>query len=73
MPDYQAMIKRVKEQLKRATEDLEIWESSEAATITDAAGKVTDLRSQMITHAKYNMQKFRLAFEALEKASQKSK
>jgi hypothetical protein len=61
MPDFPAMIKRAKEQLQRATDDLKLWESYDAVEVADAAGKTINLRSQMVAHAKASMLKFREA------------
>jgi hypothetical protein len=66
MPDIQALIKQAKEQLKRVTEDLAIWESFDTVTITDDKGKSFDVRAEMITRCKLNMQKYRQIVEGLE-------
>jgi len=55
MPDFQAIIKQVKAQLDRATEDLKLWQSSDAVTITDEKGKVINLRSDMIARCQHNI------------------
>jgi len=73
MADLKAQIKQAEDQLKRATEDLEIWESFEAVTATDGGtGKVINVRSQMIAQCKHNMQKYRGIVDALEKMAEKS-
>jgi hypothetical protein len=71
MPDFQAMIKRVKAELERETESLAGWESFESVTITDEKGKSFDVRAEMITRCKLNMQKYREIIAALEKRSEK--
>jgi hypothetical protein len=71
MPDFQAMIKQAKAQLDRATEDLKLWESYDAVTVTDEKGKVVNLRSEMVTRCKLNMQKYREVVAALEKLAEK--
>ena len=72
MPNIQAQIARAKEQLKHATEDLEAWESFEAVTATDEKGKSFNVRAEMITRSKLNMQKYRAIIAALEKQAEKS-
>ena len=71
MPDFQAMIKRVKAELERETESLAGWGSFESVTITDEKGKSFDVRAEMITRCKLNMQKYREIIAALEKRSEK--
>jgi len=72
MPDIQAQIARAKEQLKRATEYVEVWESFESVTATNEKGKSFNVRSEMITRSKLNMQKYREIIAALEKQAGKS-
>jgi len=71
MPDFQAMIKQAKAHLDRAIEDVKLWESYEAVTVTDEKGKVVNLRSQMIARFKQNMQLYREVIAALEKRADK--
>ena len=73
MPDFQAIIKQVKAQLDRATEDLKLWQSSDAVTITDEKGKVINLRSDMIARCQHNMQRYRQFVTALENQAEKPK
>ncbi len=72
MLDIQALIKQAKEQLKRTTEDLAIWETFDSATITDDKGKSFDVKAEMITRAKVNMQKYRQIIAGLEERAEKS-
>jgi hypothetical protein len=71
MPDFQAMIKRVKAEIERETESLAGWESFESVTITDEKGKSFDVRAEMITRCKLNMQKYRQIIAGLEKRAEK--
>jgi hypothetical protein len=71
VPDFQALIKQAMSQLDRATEDLRIWESYEAVTVTDEKGKTINLRSQMVATCKHNMQTYRIIIAALEKQAEK--
>ena len=66
MPDIQPQIKQAQDQLKRATEDLAIWESFDAVTVTDERGKSFNVRSEMITRCKLNIQKYRAIIVGLE-------
>jgi hypothetical protein len=66
MPDIQAQIKQAQDQLKRATEDLAIWESFDSVTVTNERGKSFNVRSEMITRCKLNIQRDRAIIAALE-------
>jgi hypothetical protein len=48
MVDIQAQLEQAKTELERATENLAIWESFEAVTVTNEKGKEMNVRSQMI-------------------------
>ena len=71
MPDYQAMIKRANAELEREKDSLTAWESFESVTITDEKGKSFDVRAEMITRCKLNMQRYRAIVAALEKRAEK--
>ncbi len=72
MLDIQALIKQAKEQLERTAEDLAIWEAFDSVTITDDRGKSFDVKAEMITRAKVNMQKYRQIIGGLEQRAEKS-
>jgi hypothetical protein len=72
MPDFQAMIKRVKEELERETESLPGWESFDSVTVTNEKGKSFDVRAEMIMRCKLNMQKYRQIIASLERLAEKS-
>ena len=71
MADIPAPIKQAQDQLKRATEDLAIWESFDSVTVTDERGKSFNVRSEMITRCKLNIQKYRAIVAALEERAEK--
>jgi hypothetical protein len=66
MPDIQAMTKQLSDQLKRESESLELWNSFEPVTVTDERRKTFNVRSEMITRCKLNIQKYRETIAALE-------
>jgi hypothetical protein len=72
MPNLQDMIKQAKAQLDRNAEDLKLWESYDAVTVTDEKGKVVNLRTQMIAQCMYNRHKYTEVIAALEKRAEKS-
>jgi hypothetical protein len=66
MPNIQAMTKQLNDQLKRESECLKLWDGFEPVTITDQRRKTFNVRSEMITRCKLNIQKYREAIAALE-------
>ena len=66
MPNIQAMTKQLNDQLKRESESLELWNSFESVTVTDQRRKTFNVRSEMITRCKLNIQKYRETIVALE-------
>ena len=66
MPDIEAMTKQLNDQLKRESESLELWNSFEPVTVTDQRRKTFNVRSEMITRCKLNIQKYRETIVALE-------
>jgi hypothetical protein len=66
MPDIQAMTKQLSDLLKRESESLELWNSFEPVTVTDERRKTFNVRSEMITRCKLNIQKYRETIAALE-------
>ena len=66
MPDIQAMTKQLSDQLKRESKSLELWNSFEPVTVTDEHRKTFNVRSEMITRCKLNIQKYRETIAALE-------
>jgi hypothetical protein len=71
MPDIQAMTKQLSDQLKRESESLELWNSFEPVTVTDERRKTFNVRSEMITRCKLNIQKYRETIAALEEQAGK--
>ena len=71
MPDIQAMTKRLNDQLKRESESLDLWNSFEPITVTDQRRKAFNVRSEMITRCKLNIQKYRETIAALEEQASK--
>ena len=67
MPDIQAMTKQLNDQLKRESE----WNSFEPVTVTDQRRKTFNVRSEMITRCKLNIQKYRETIAALEEQAGK--
>jgi hypothetical protein len=53
------MTKQLNDQLKRESESLELWNSFEPVTVTDQRRKTFNVRSEMITRCKLNIQKYR--------------
>ena len=72
MADFQAMIKQAKTELERETKSLADWESFESVTVTDDKGKSFDVRAEMTTRCKVNIQKYRQIVAALERRAEKS-
>ena len=70
-PDIQAMTKQLSDQLKRESESLELWNSFEPVTVTDERRKTFNVRSEMITRCKLNIQKYRETIAALEEQAGK--
>jgi len=66
MPDIQAMTKQLNDQLKRESESLDLWNSFEPIIVTDQRRKTFNVRSEMITRCKLNIQKYRETIAALE-------
>ena len=60
------MTKQLSDQLKRESESLELWNSFEPITVTDQRRKTFNVRSEMITRCKLNIQKYRETIAALE-------
>jgi hypothetical protein len=58
MYEIQAMTKHLNDQLKRENESLELWNSFEPVTVTDQRRKTFNVRSEMITRCKLNIQKY---------------
>jgi hypothetical protein len=71
MPDIQAMTKQLSDQLKRESESLKLWNSFEPITVTDQRRKSFNVRSEMITRCKLNIQKYRETIAALEEKADK--
>jgi hypothetical protein len=71
MPDIQAMTKQLSDQLKRESESLELWNFFEPVTVTDERRKTFNVRSEMITRCKLNIQKYRETIAALEEQAGK--
>ena len=53
------MMKQLNDQLKRESESLELWNSFEPVTVTDQRRKTFNVRSEMITRCKLNIQNTR--------------
>jgi hypothetical protein len=66
MTDIEAMTKQLNDQLKRESESLDLWNSFERVTVTDQRRKTFNVRSEMITRCKLNIQKYRETIAALE-------
>ena len=66
MSNYAVLIKQLTEDLQQETDSLKAWESFERVTLSDHKGKVINLRSEMITRHKLNMQKYREMIAALQ-------
>jgi hypothetical protein len=71
LPDIQAMTKQLSDQLKRESESLKLWNSFEPITVTDQRRKSFNVRSEMITRCKLNIQKYRETIAALEEKADK--
>jgi hypothetical protein len=71
MTDFQAMIKQAQTEFERETKSLAEWEAFESVTVTDERGKSFDVRAEMITRHKLNMQKYRQIIAGLEKRAEK--
>jgi hypothetical protein len=71
MPDIQAMTKQLNDQLKRESESLDLWNSFEPVTVADQRRKTFNVRSEMITRCKLNIQKYRETIAALEEQAGK--
>ena len=71
MPDIQAMTKQLNDQLKRESESLDLWNSFEPVTVMDQRRKTFNVRSEMITRCKLNIQKYRETIAALEEQAGK--
>ena len=67
----QAMTKQLNDQLKRESESLDLWNSFEPITVTDQRRKTFNVRSDMITGANLNIQKYRETIAALEEQAGK--
>jgi hypothetical protein len=57
--------------LKRESESLDLWNSFEPVTVTDQRRKTFNVRSEMITRCKLNIQKYRETIAALEEQAGK--
>ena len=66
MPDIHAMTKQLGDQLQRESESLELWKSFEPVEVRDQRRKTFNVRSEMITRCKLNIQKYRETIAALE-------
>jgi len=66
MPDIQAMTKHLKDQLDRESQSLALWNSLEPINVTDQRRKTFNVRPEMITRCKLNIQKYRETIAALE-------
>jgi hypothetical protein len=71
MPDIQAMTKQLNDQLQRENECLKLWNTFEPVTVTDQRRKTFNVRSEMITRCKLNIQKYRETIAALEEKTSK--
>ena len=71
MADIQAMTKQLKDQLERESQSLTRWNSFEPVHVTDQRRKTFNVRSEMITRCKLNIQKYRETIAALEEQSSK--
>jgi hypothetical protein len=71
MADLEALIKELNKHIEREAESLKLWEAHEKVTLTDARGKVFDVRSEMMTRCKLNTQKYREMIAAAEKQAGK--
>jgi hypothetical protein len=71
MPDIHAMTKQLSDQLKRESDSLELWKSFEPVEVTDQRRKTFNVRSEMITRCKLNIQKYRETIAALEEQADK--
>lgn len=60
------MTKQLKDQLDRESQSLVLWNSFEPISVTDQRRKTFNLRSEMITRCKLNIQKYRETIAALE-------
>lgn len=66
MPDIHAMTKQLKDQLDTESQSLALWNSFEPISVTDQRRKTFNVRSEMITRCKLNIQKYRETIAALE-------
>jgi hypothetical protein len=71
MPDIQAMTRQLNDQLQRESESLKLWNSFEPVEVTDQRRKTFNVRSEMITRCKLNIQKYRETIAALEERASK--
>jgi hypothetical protein len=55
----------------RESESLDLWNSFEPVTVTDQRRKTFNVRSEMITRCKLNIQKYRETIAALEEQAGK--
>ena len=60
------MTKQLKDQLDRESQSLTLWNSFEPISVTDQRRKTFNVRSEMITRCKLNIQKYRETIAALE-------
>ena len=60
------MTKQLKDQLDRESQSLALWNSLEPVDVTDQRRKTFNVRSEMITRCKLNIQKYRETIAALE-------
>jgi hypothetical protein len=65
------MTKQLDDQLKQETEALKQWNSFEPVTVKDQRRKTFNVRSEMITRCKLNIQKYRETIAALEEQADK--
>jgi len=60
------MTKHLKDQLDRESQSLALWNSFGPINVTDQRRKTFNVRSEMITRCKLNIQKYRETIAALE-------
>jgi hypothetical protein len=65
------MTKLLNDQLKRESECLKSLDAFEPVTVTNQRRKTFNVRSEMITRCKLNIQKYREAITALEEQTGK--
>ena len=56
---------------REPSESLDLWNSFEPVTVTDQRRKTFNVRSEMITRCKLNIQKYRETIAALEEQAGK--